>query len=82
MLFLHTFFCDDDNDNDDNNNNNTTINQVFSLHHFQKMRASLKILETAICNQKIVILEKNLQSDNFDNDDNHDQGVLEKNHFY
>ena len=44
----------------------------------------LKNLEATIWKQKIAILEKNSQSDNFDNDDNHDQGVLEKikNHFH
>ena len=76
MLFSHAFFCDDADDDDDNDNNNATINQIFSLHCFRKMRASSKIPETAICNQKIAISENFLRSDNFDNDDNHDQGVL------
>ena len=76
MLFLHAFFCDNANDNDDNDNDNATINQIFSSRHFWKMRASSKIPETAICNQKIAILENFLQSDNFDNDDNHGQGIL------
>ena len=76
MLFSHAFFCDDADDNDDNDNDNATISQIFLSRRFRKMRASSRIPETAICKQKIAISDKILSSDNFDNDDNHDQGVL------
>ena len=78
MLFLHTFFCNNDDDNDNNNNDNTTINQIFLLCQLQKVKASLKIVKRQFGSKKLAILEKNSRFDNFDNDDNHDQGVMEK----
>ena len=48
------------------------------MQQFQKIRASLEITEMTIWKQKKQFQKKNSQLDGFNNDNNHNEGVMVK----